>query len=72
MRNTVDGDDNLVLQCRTDGRMIPNMYGRQIVPAVAKQKNTAGCREVFTFRLLPDKIIEHLFSSEKLPNELFC
>ena len=38
MGNTVDGDDNLVLQCRTDGRMIPIVYGRQIVPAVAKQK----------------------------------
>ena len=72
MGNTVDGDGNLVLQCRTDGRMIPIMYGRQIVPSVAKQKNTASSREVFTFRLLPDKIIESLFSSEKLPNELFC
>ena len=45
MGNTVDGDDNLVLQCRIDGRMIPIVYGGQsagrsetkkIRPAVAK------------------------------------
>ena len=45
MGNTVDGDDNLVLQCRIDGRMIPIVYGGQsagrsetkkIWPAIAK------------------------------------
>ena len=46
MGNTVGGDDKPVLQCRTDGRMIPIVYGRQIVPAVAKKKRPAVAKSL--------------------------
>jgi len=49
MENTVGGDDKPVLQCRTDGSMIPyRVWMADSAGRSETKKNTAGRREVFT------------------------